>query len=1134
MKVVKIISGILAALVGLVLVAVITVYNVIPTKYGASKISEYVSDMLKGDLKIGDLDYSFFSTFPNVTVTLDSVNFISEALDKPDSLASFSKLYASVNLIEFLKNDKVSVDSFYLSDLAVFLRIDTAGNGNWNVYESAKKEEDTTKTQIPEIFINALSIKNAKFTFLDEMHKRKASTDSLDLNLKGEYASKIKADLMLKTPSLAYNDTTVEVAPVPFAVNADVILDSLFTDFDIKNFAVLLDDAKFAVNGKLKSDTAYKVFDTNLAFDIDIPDVEHLRSRVPQPYDKHVEEFISGGAIHSYGAITGLYKADTLPTVNGNVDLNDVWISFKGKEGRLSANMRSNMSLNFKEKNKSFVNIDTLHITQGDSYLKTQGKVDRLLTDNPHIDAKVMFSLLLDKLSQVLPKIKDLAYSGKIKADANARFDLKDLQKGEMRKMYAHADIDVSRIKASMPSEGVNFFSRNLSIESGINSVRSKRSNKIMFFSTRLNVDTMMAKYGRMVNLTTKEFNASYTADSVYNHIPFVRGSIRFTGMKTFLSDTMAIVGNKATVSLTMKQDTVDKFVPRLTARIRMDSMMYFSPSDAVLTDSLRMSLSIYPRARKFKRGANGERVLITNAERKYVGIDSLMRLLNKVSAAEVPMDQALKSFRFDGKSNIKLARYYSPYMPLRTTMRNMDLTFTDDTINLNRLNARMGKSMANVSGEVRNFRRYFLRGRTLSADLYLTSKRINFNELLNASYRGKETRETFAKIKDAQRMGLIKPMNMTGDRLIRPQVFERGYMRKLEEKRAKRNSDPARRARLDSLMAKVEEQRKSDSILLAQSAESENAAATSDESLEANADFGLLCLPSNLDIKFKTKVDTARFANLILRNFKGGVQLKNSTLMLKDLSTKTNVGDLKLNAMYHCNDKNGADAGIDVQGSNVDITNLVNTMPEIDSLVPMLRSFQGVVTVDLTAKTSLDSVYNLLLPSLSAATVIRGDSLVLMDGETFSEVAKLLMFKKKTKNLIDNISVELLLNNNEMQVLPFMVEMDKYKVAVGGQNSLDMNFNYHVSVLKSPLPTKLGVNVSGTLDDMKIRLARCKYKDEKTVTRKGQFSNGGVNLRSELQNNLRAAIRNAVNSYATEQKERMSAVTEEKKKKQE
>ncbi|MBO6006039.1 MAG: AsmA family protein [Paludibacteraceae bacterium] len=1130
MKAVKIISGILASIVGLALVAVITVYNVIPTKYGASKISEYVSDMLKGELKIGDLDYSFFSTFPNVTVTLDSVNFISEALDKPDSLASFSKLYASVDLIEFLKNDKVCVDSFYLSDPTIFLRIDTAGNGNWNVYES-KAEKDTTQTKIPEIFIAALNIKNAKFTFLDEQNQRKASTDSLDLNLKGEYASQIKAKMHLETPALAYCDTTVDVAPVPFAVNADVVLDSLVRDFDIKDFAVFLDDAMFALNGKLKTDAEYKSFDTDLAFDVNIPDVEHLRSRVPQPYDKHVDMIISGGAIHSYGVINGLYKADTLPTINGNVDLNDVWISFKGNEGRLSANMRSHMSLNFMDKGKSFVQIDTLDITQGSSYLKTQAKVDRVLTDNPHIDAKVALSLMLDKLSQVLPKIRDLVYSGDIKADADARFDLQDLQKFELHKIYAHANVGVSRIRAKMPSESVNFFSKNLNIESGVNSMRSKRSNKLLYFTTRLDVDTMMVKYGRFVNMTTKSFNASYTADSVLNHIPFVRGSIRFGGMKTFVNDTMAIVGNKATVSLTMRQDTIDKFVPRLTARISMDSMMCFVPAAALLTDSLRMSLSIYPRARKFKR-VNGEMVAVSDKERKYVGIDSLGRILNKVSVAEDPVDQALKSFRFDGKSNIKLARYYTPYMPLRTTMRNMDLSFTDDTINLNSMRVRIGKSMANMSGEMRNLRRYLLRGRTLSADLYLTSKRINFNELLNASYKGAEVQKTFEKLKEAERMGLIKPMVMTGDMLVRPQVFERGYLQKVEEMRSKRNSDPARRAKLDSLMAKVDAQHKEDSIMLAKSAESEKKGSDSDADAETSAEFGLLCLPSNLDIKFKTKVDTARFANLILRNFNGGVLLKNSTLMLKDLSTKTNIGDLKLNAMYHCNDKNGADAGIDVQGSNVDITNLVNTMPEIDSLVPMLRSFQGVVTVDLTAKTSLDSTYNLLLPSLSAATVIRGDSLVLMDGETFSEVAKLLMFKKKTKNLIDNISVELLLDNNEMQVLPFMVEMDKYKVAVGGQNSLDMNFDYHISVLKSPLPTKLGVNVTGTLDKMKIRLAKCKYKDEKTVTRKGQFSNGGVNLRSELQNNLRAAIRNAVNTYATEQKNQSAVVNEEEKKK--
>ena len=39
---------------------------------------------------------------------------------------------------------------------------------------------------------------------------------------------------------------------------------------------------------------------------------------------------------------------------------------------------------------------------------------------------------------------------------------------------------------------------------------------------------------------------------------------------------------------------------------------------------------------------------------------------------------------------------------------------------------------------------------------------------------------------------------------------------------------------------------------------------------------------------------------------------------------------------------------------------------------------------------------------------------------------------------------------------------MDRYKVAVGGTHNLDMTFNYHLSVLKSPVPFKLGIDITG------------------------------------------------------------------------
>ena len=44
---------------------------------------------------------------------------------------------------------------------------------------------------------------------------------------------------------------------------------------------------------------------------------------------------------------------------------------------------------------------------------------------------------------------------------------------------------------------------------------------------------------------------------------------------------------------------------------------------------------------------------------------------------------------------------------------------------------------------------------------------------------------------------------------------------------------------------------------------------------------------------------------------------------------------------------------------------------------------------------------------------------------------------------------------------------------AVGGNHYLDMNFNYHASLLK---PFYIGVDVGGNLDDLKIKAAKCRY----------------------------------------------------------
>ena len=79
-----------------------------------------------------------------------------------------------------------------------------------------------------------------------------------------------------------------------------------------------------------------------------------------------------------------------------------------------------------------------------------------------------------------------------------------------------------------------------------------------------------------------------------------------------------------------------------------------------------------------------------------------------------------------------------------------------------------------------------------------------------------------------------------------------------------------------------------------------------------------------------------------------------------------------------------------------------------MDTIVPMLRSFEGRVQFDVAAEARLDSNMNIRIPTLRSAMHIKGDSLVLMDGETFAEISKMLMFKNKKKNVFDSISVNI------------------------------------------------------------------------------------------------------------------------------
>ena len=108
---------------------------------------------------------------------------------------------------------------------------------------------------------------------------------------------------------------------------------------------------------------------------------------------------------------------------------------------------------------------------------------------------------------------------------------------------------------------------------------------------------------------------------------------------------------------------------------------------------------------------------------------------------------------------------------------------------------------------------------------------------------------------------------------------------------------------------------------------------------------------------------------------------------------------------------------------------------------------------------------------------------------------------------MIDSISVEIIAKNNQIEIFPFLLEIDRYKVAAGGTQNLDMTFNYHISVLKSPLPFKIGIDVFGNVDDIKFRLKRPKYKNIFSASSRKQLDKERINIRENIYKTLQKEI---------------------------
>jgi hypothetical protein len=228
--------------------------------------------------------------------------------------------------------------------------------------------------------------------------------------------------------------------------------------------------------------------------------------------------------------------------------------------------------------------------------------------------------------------------------------------------------------------------------------------------------------------------------------------------------------------------------------------------------------------------------------------------------------------------------------------------------------------------------------------------------------------------------------------------------------------------------------------------------------------------VPLGIDITLNTKIDKAVAGNMSLTNVGGGLTVKNGVMVLQEMGFTTDAATMMVTAMYKSPRRNHLYLGLDLHLIEIDIAEMINIVPELDTLVPMLSSFAGKAEFHFAVETYLKSNYEMKMSTLKGATAIHGKDLVVLDNATYKKLGRMLGFKDKEHNTIDNLNVEMTVFKNEIDVYPTLITVDKYQAVVGGRHNLNMTFDYRLGLSNPWLFKRLGIVIKGSPDDMKFR----------------------------------------------------------------
>lgn len=292
-------------------------------------------------------------------------------------------------------------------------------------------------------------------------------------------------------------------------------------------------------------------------------------------------------------------------------------------------------------------------------------------------------------------------------------------------------------------------------------------------------------------------------------------------------------------------------------------------------------------------------------------------------------------------------------------------------------------------------------------------------------------------------------------------------------------------------------------------------AAASVDTVQSLASDSTPLIIPRNIDAIFRLKAGKALYGDISLHRMRTDLIVNDGAASVDSLQASTDFGDAYMNLLYSSRNPELLNLAIDLGFSDIDLQGLFRTFPAITEVAPAITDLSGMAGARLVGSCDMYPNMDIDFGSMNAVLNLTGSDLRLRQSPLIRKVARMMLIRKDGPLDISDMDIQIALHDNVVRLYPFKFGMEKYRFALLGQNDMAENMFYHLSVLKSPIPFRFGINIKGTFDKPKIRFGGAKYKENEAQEMVNLVEAQRVNFVKAMRLELRKLVNKAAVTYA-------------------